>query len=156
SPGKKIEIMHDQLTGAGGLVLGLMTILATAFCIAQLDQNFILQSLIVSEVSAKLGMVVIAWVGRSAREGTNTCFIEAMHGQYRKVRLIVALSISFGLALSLSCFAGFVAVIVGVVVALILVGISNRHFKGVTGDIFGAGNEIVRFTSLIAILIVLR
>lgn len=156
SPGKKIEIMHDQLTGAGGLVLGLMTILATAFCIAQLDQNFIIQSLIVSEVSAKLGMVVIAWVGRSAREGTNTCFVEAMHGQYRNVRLIVALSISFGLALPLSCFAGFVAVIVGVLIALILVGISNRHFKGVTGDIFGAGNEIVRLTSLIAILIVLR
>jgi cobalamin synthase len=39
---------------------------------------------------------------------------------------------------------------------LILVGISNRHFKGVTGDIFGAGNELVRLTSLIAILIVLR
>ena len=153
---KKIEIMHDQLTGAGGLVLGLMTILATAFCIAQLDQNFIIQSLIASEVSAKLGMVVMAWVGRSAREGTNTYFVDAMHGQHRNVRLMVALSIAFGLAVVLSCFAGFVAVIVGVVVTLILVGISNRHFKGVTGDIFGAGNELVRLTSLIAILIVLR
>jgi adenosylcobinamide-GDP ribazoletransferase len=101
-------------------------------------------------------MVVVAWVGRSAREGTNTCFVETMHGQYRNVRLMVALSMAFGLALALSCFAGFVAVIVGVVVALVLVGISNRHFKGVTGDIFGAGNEIVRLTSLIAILIMLR
>ncbi len=109
-----------------------------------------------SEVSAKLGMVVMAWVGRSAREGTNTYFVDAMHGQYRNVRLMVALSISFGLAIVLSRLAGFVAVIVGVVVVLILVGISNRHFKGVTGDIFGAGNELVRSTSLIAILIVIR
>ena len=109
-----------------------------------------------SEVSAKLGMVVTAWVGRSAREGTNTYFVDAMHGQYRNVRLIVALSIGFGLSIVLSCFAGFVAVIVGVVVALILVGISNRHFSGVTGDIFGAGNELVRLISLIAILVVLR
>ena len=153
---KKIEIMHDQLTGAGGLMLGLMTVLATVSCIARLDQNSVIQSLIVSEVSAKLGMVVMARVGRSAREGTNTYFVDAMHGQYRNVRLMVALSIAFVLAMVLSCFAGFVAVIVGIVVALILVGISNRHIRGVTGDVFGAGNELVRLASLIAILIVLR
>jgi adenosylcobinamide-GDP ribazoletransferase len=51
---------------------------------------------------------------------------------------------------------GFTAVIVGLVAALVIVGASKRHFKGVTGDVFGAGNELSRLSSLIAILVVIR
>jgi len=155
-PEKKIEIMHDGQTGAGGLALGLVTILTTAFCIAQLNQNFIIQSLIVSEVSAKLTMVIMAWVGRSAHEGMNTHFVNAMHDQHRNLRLIVALFIAFSIVLSLLRIVGFTAVIAGLAVALVLTMISNRHFKGVTGDVFGAGNELARLASLIAILVVVR
>jgi adenosylcobinamide-GDP ribazoletransferase len=153
---KKIEIMRDQQTGTGGLTLGLVTILTTAFCIAQLKQNFIIQGLVASEASAKLAMVVMAWVGRSAHEGMNTYFVNAMHGQYRNLRLIVALFIAFSIAFSLLTAVGFTAAIAGLVVALVIVGISNRHFKGVTGDVFGAGNELARLGSLIAILVVVN
>jgi len=155
-PERKIEIMHDQQTGAGGLALGLVTILATAFCIAQLNQNFIIQSLIVSEVSAKLAMVTMAWVGKSAHQGMNTYFVNAMHGQYRNLRLIVALLIAFSIALSLLSARGFAAAITSLAIALILTLISKRHFKGVTGDVFGAGNELSRLGSLISILVVVK
>ena len=155
-PERKIEVMHDQQTGAGGLTLGLLTILTTTFCIAQLNHNFIIQSLIVSEVSAKLAMVIIAWVGRSAHEGMNTYFVNAMHRRYRNLRLTVALFIAFCIALSLMSAAGFAAVAAGLTVALVLTLISNRHIKGVTGDVFGAGNELARLGSLIAILVVVR
>jgi len=153
---RKIEIMHDQQTGAGGLALGFVTILTTAFCIAQLNQNLVIQSLIVCEASAKLAMVLMAWVGRSAHEGMNTCFVNAMHGQHRNIRLIATLFIAFSIALSLLSFVGFSAIIAGLVAALVIVGISNRHFRGVTGDVFGAGNELARLSSLIAILGVVR
>jgi len=153
---RKIEIMHDQQTGTGGLTLGLVTILTTAFCIAQFNQHFIIQSLIVSEVSAKLAMVAMAWVGRSAHEGMNTYFVNAMHGQYRNLRLIVALFIALSIALFLLSAAGFTVVVAGLVVALVLIAISGRHFKGVTGDVLGAGNELARLASLIAILVVVR
>ncbi|MBS7632806.1 adenosylcobinamide-GDP ribazoletransferase [Candidatus Bathyarchaeota archaeon] len=156
SPEKKIEIMHDQQTGAGGLALGLVAILTTAFCIAQLSQNFIVQSLIVCEASAKLAMVLMAWVGRSAHEGMNTYFVNAMHGKHRYIRLVAALFIAFSIALLLLHIAGFTAIIAGLVAALVIVGISNRHFRGVTGDVFGAGNEFARLSSLIAILVVVR
>lgn len=155
-PEKKIEIMHDKQTGAGGLTLGLLTILTTTFCIAQLNHNFIIQSLITSEVSAKLAMVIMARVGRSAHEGMNTYFVNAMHDRYLNLRLIVALFIAFSIALSLLSVVGFAAVVMGLAVALVLIVISNRHFKGVTGDVFGAGNELARLASLIAILVVVR
>jgi len=156
SPEKKIEIMHDQQTGAGGLAIGLVTILTTAFCIAQLNKGFVVQSLIVSEVSAKLAMVVMAWVGRSAHKGMNTYFVNTMHDQYRNIRLVVALIITFVIAIYFLRLTGFTAVTSGLAVALFLVGISNRHFRGVTGDVFGAGNDLARLASLIAILVVVK
>jgi len=155
-PEKKIEIMHDQQTGAGGLALGLVTILTTAFCIAQLNQNLIIQSLAACEASAKLAMVLMARVGRSAHEGMNTHFINAMHGRCRNIRLVAALFIAFGIAVSFLSVVGFTTIIVGLVAASIIVGISNRHFRGVTGDVFGAGNELARLGSFIAILVVVR
>ena len=153
---RKIEIMHDQQTGTGGLTLGLVTMLTTVLCIAELNKNSIIQSLIVSEVSAKLAMVIMAWVGRSAHKGMNTYFVDAMRNQYRNLRLVVALFIAFGIAIYLLRVVGFTAVIAGLAVVLVLIGISNRHFKGVTGDVFGAGNELARLASLIAILVVVR
>jgi adenosylcobinamide-GDP ribazoletransferase len=156
TPEKKLEIMHDQQIGAGGLVLGLIVLLATAFSIARLNQSFIVQSLIVAEVSAKLCMVIMAWTGKSARTGMNTYFVNAMHGQRRNIHLVAALSIAFSIATVLLHIVGFTVVIVGLVTALVLVGISNRHFKGVTGDIFGAGNELARLTSLVAISVMIK
>lgn len=153
---RKIEIMHDQQTGTGGLTLGLVTMLTTVLCIAELNKNSIIQSLTVSEASAKIAMAIMAWVGRSAHKGMNTYFVNAMHSQYRNLRLLVALFIAFGIAIALLRIVGFTSVIAGLVAALVLVGISNRHFKGVTGDVLGAGNELARLASLIAILVVVK
>jgi adenosylcobinamide-GDP ribazoletransferase len=156
SPEKKIEVMHDQQTGTGGLALGLVTMLTTALCIAELSMGIVIQSLIVSEVSAKLAMVVGTWVGKSAHNGMNTYFVNAMHGQYRNLRLITALIISFGIVIPLLWIIGFAAMIAGLVTALIIVNVSNRHFKGITGDVMGAMNEISRMASLIMILATIK
>jgi len=47
---------------------------------------------------------------------------------------------------------GLVAMIVAIATALLIVWISNRNFRGVTGDVMGATNELARMASLIAIL----
>jgi adenosylcobinamide-GDP ribazoletransferase len=155
SPEKKIEIMHDQQTGTGGLTLGLVTMLTTALSIARLSPSILIQSLIVSETSAKLAMVVGAWAGKSAHKGMNTYFINAMHSRYRNLRLITSLTISFGIAISLLRITGFITIITGLITAFIMVWISNRHFQGITGDVMGATNELTRMASLIIILMVI-
>jgi len=156
SPERKIEIMHDQLTGAGGLSLGIMTFLITAFSIAELDNGVIIQGLVVVEVAAKLSMVVGAWAGRAVHEGMNSPFLEAMHGTKGTTRLIVALAISFGIAFPLLHLAGAITVLAAILTSLILVGVSHRHFKGVTGDVLGATNELTRMISLITLLAIIR
>jgi adenosylcobinamide-GDP ribazoletransferase len=156
SPERKIEIMHDQLTGAGGLSLGIMTFLITAFSIAELDAGVIVQGLVVVEVSAKLSMVVGAWAGKAVHKGMSSSFLEAMHGKKGTARLIAALVISFGIAVPLLWLAGAVTVLAAILASLVMVGISHRHFKGVTGDVLGATNELTRMVSLITLLAMIR
>lgn len=152
SPERKIEVMHDKQTGAGGLSFGLIVLVATAFSISFLTIDNVIQSLILAEISAKLAMVMIAWAGRSAHKGVGTYCVDAMHSSYRTLRLIVPLAMCFTIAIILMLVTGFIVIISAMIASLILVWIANRHFKGVTGDVFGAANEITRMTSLIVIL----
>jgi len=155
SPERKIEIMHDQLTGAGGLSLGIITFLITALSIAELNTDVIIQGLVVVEVSAKLSMVIGAWAGKAVHQGMSSSFLEAMHGKKGTARLIAALAISFGIAVPLLWFAGVVTVLAAIIASLVMVEISHRHFNGVTGDVLGATNELTRMVSLIILLAVI-
>lgn len=150
----KIEVMHDQQTGAGGLSLGIMTMLITALAIGQLKIGIIVGGIIAVEASAKLAMVVMAWAGKSAHQGMNSPFIEAMHGNRGNVLMIVALVVCFAIALPLLRVAGAVVVLAGIITSLVMVAIADRHFNGVTGDVFGATNEITRMVCVIVLLAV--
>jgi len=154
SPERKIEVMHDKQTGAGGLSFGLIILMTTAFSISFLTIYEVIQSLILAEISAKLAMVMIAWAGRSAHKGLGSYCVDAMHSSHRILRLIIPLAICFSIAIILMLITGFIVIISAMIVSLIIVWVSNRHFKGVTGDVFGAANEIARMTSLIIILVI--
>jgi len=149
---RKIEIMHDKLTGAGGLSLGIMTFLVTALALGELKTDVIVQSVVVIEVAAKLSMVVVAWAGKSVHQGMNTPFLEAMHGSKGTARLVAALAVSFVVAVPLLWMTGVAALLVGIITGLVMVGISHMHFKGVTGDVFGATNELARLVAVVALV----
>lgn len=154
TPQHKIEVMHDQLTGAGGLALGMMTILISALAFGQLKIGLIVGGVIVVEASAKLAMVVMAWAGKSVHQGMNSPFLESMHGTKGNLRLIGALVVSFAVALSLLRFAGAIVILAGVITSLVMVAVAHKHFNGVTGDVFGATNEITRMVCIIVLLAV--
>ena len=44
---------------------------------------------------------------------------------------------------------GFIVFASGIVVTMVLVGLSTRSFGGITGDVMGASNEITRLSSLL-------
>ena len=149
---RKVEIMHDQLTGAGGLCLGILTFLTTAFAISEIDFSTMIQSLVVVEISAKLSMVTATWAGKAVHKGMNSPFMEAMHGKYGNARLFAALTISAVIAVPLLWLSGVITLLAGIITSLVMVGIAHKHFKGVTGDVLGATNELARMISLIALL----
>jgi adenosylcobinamide-GDP ribazoletransferase len=162
---RKIEIMHDQLTGAGALGLGIMTYLVTALAFGELNRSVIMYgvtiplivpTLIIVEASAKLSMVVGAWAGNSVHKGMNSTFLDAMHGRNGNARLVAAILLSFVVAVPLLWFAGFVTVLAAFLTGLAMVAVAHRHFKGVTGDVLGATNELTRMVCIVVLLAVLR
>ena len=148
----KIEVMHDQLTGAGGLTLGMMTILITALALGQLKIGLTIGGVIAIEVSAKLAMVIMAWAGKSVHQGMNSPFLEAMHGNKGNLLLIVALVISFAIAVPLLRWAGAFTILAAIITSFVMVAVAHKHFNGVTGDVFGATNEITRMVCIIVLL----
>jgi adenosylcobinamide-GDP ribazoletransferase len=169
---RKIEIMHDQLTGAGAIGLGLMTYIVTAFAFASLAGlssgvsvggfaiPLILPALVVVELAAKLSMVVGAWAGNSVHKGMNSSFLDVMHGRDGNLRLVAALALSFAVAVPLLWFvnflAGFLVILAAVLSGLAMVAVAHHHFKGVTGDVLGATNELTRLVAVVVLLAMLR
>jgi adenosylcobinamide-GDP ribazoletransferase len=158
---KKIEVMHDQLTGAGAIGLTLLTYIITSFAFAELGirlfyGNFavplIFPALIVIELCAKLSMVVVAWGGKSVHEGMNSAFLAAMRGGKGNLRLIVALAISLVIAILLLSWAGIFVILAAVLTGFVMVGIAHKNFNGVTGDVFGATNELSRMVCVVVLL----
>ena len=108
--------------------------------------------MIVSEVAAKLSMVMITWIGKSAREGMNTYFIDAMHDKYRFGRIAVALSLSIPISVFALSLMGILALLSGLVAGMMVLMTANKQLKGVTGDVFGTANDVSRMASLILIV----
>lgn len=152
TPEHKVEVMHDQLTGAGGLTLGMMTLLVTALALTFLGWNVIVQSVIVIEVAAKLAMVVATWAGKAVHKGMASSFLEAMHGGTGNARLVAALVISFAIAVPLLWLNGAIVILAAILTGLIMVAIAHRHFNGVTGDVLGATNELARMVAIVVLV----
>jgi adenosylcobinamide-GDP ribazoletransferase len=150
---EKMRVMHDQHTGAGGLSLGIVVLLTTAFSIAALDRSIVIQAMTASEASAKFAMVFQAWAGKSASKGLNTVFMEGMHRKWRGLRLATA----FGFVLVISLVAlqpvGIALTLVGLLSAATMLVISHKQFGGITGDVMGATNELTRLVSLLVVLV---
>ena len=152
---RKIDAMRDRNLGTGGLASGIIVFLTTAFSFAYLSPLFIIPALIIAETSAKFSMVVVASAGKSARDGMNTYFVELMHSRRGAYRLLVALVASLVVGFVFFRFIGLVTIAVGIVTALAMVGIARRHFGGVTGDVFGATNEIARMICILGVLVMI-
>jgi adenosylcobinamide-GDP ribazoletransferase len=99
-------------------------------------------------------MVIMASIGKSVHQGMNSSFLEAMHGSTGNLRLLVALIVSLAVAVPLMGWAGVFTVLSSVMTALVMTAIAHRNFKGVTGDVFGATNELTRMVCVIVLLAV--
>jgi adenosylcobinamide-GDP ribazoletransferase len=156
SPERKVEVMHDKSLGAGGFALGLFVTILTIVSVVTLTPNFMVQGLIVSETSAKLSMVAASRFGKTSHEGTGLVVVKAMHERYGNIRLLAAFIISMVIGGIIAGYVGLLAVSSSIICALLMTAIADKQFRGITGDVFGAANEISRMVSLLTLVAVIK
>lgn len=145
------KIAHAWVVTRLGALVALIVMFFTLLFIFFLKQDYIVQGLLVSEVSAKMGMVTCAWLGKPASSGLGAIFVKSMrykHGLYL-ISAIISYFVGF-FALGLT---GLITVSSGIVIGLLMIGLSNKVFGWMTGDIFGATNEVARLTALITLVV---
>jgi adenosylcobinamide-GDP ribazoletransferase len=154
---EKMEIAHVWTVTREGAFLALIVSFFTILLIYLTKADFIIQALIVAEISAKLAMVTTAWQGTSPphsleeKRGKGRSFIDFMrknHGLYA-ISLIISLVASIGLF----GLIGALAVASGIVVGGFMIIVGKKLFGGVNGDIFGATNEVARMFTLFVLVI---
>jgi adenosylcobinamide-GDP ribazoletransferase len=149
---QKLRAMRDTQTGAGGLSLGMVILVTTALGIASVHGTSIIQSLVVSESVAKFSMVVEAWGSKSAHQGMNTLFVNAMHAKRGNAKVIVGLIESTFISALFLREIGLLAVLITILGSLIIIAIAKSNFGGITGDVMGASNELIRLLTLLTII----
>ena len=143
-------IAHAWVVTRTGAFMAILVSLCTLLLIFLIKPDATIQSLIVAEASAKLAMVTCAWQGSSPQKGLGSIFIDSM--KKRHSLYLVSLVISLLTSVLLLGLKGILAVTLGIVVGGLMIVLSKKIFGGVTGDIFGATNEIARMIALFALV----
>jgi adenosylcobinamide-GDP ribazoletransferase len=147
---KKYKVIHDPMIGSAGVVaissylLG-MTVAISSFTGAER----LVVSLVISEIAAKYTMVLQAFLSESAWEGHSSLFTKNMKSKKKiiaatVVAVILMIVIGQSINLLLQVF------ITGIICCFVIIYIAKKSFGGVTGDVMGATNEIVRLCCLIS------
>lgn len=148
------RVMKDTAVGTGGVltvafvVLGLGT---AGLAISALPTKAVLL-VVVAEVGAKLGMGILVCLGSAAHEGLGSA-LTANARPRSVVPAVLAASPSILLTWP-RLLSGLAALLVAIVVALLSLRWARRYLDGVSGDVFGAVNELARVAALHAGVIV--
>jgi adenosylcobinamide-GDP ribazoletransferase len=144
-PEKRRDVMRDTTVGVGA-VFAVGTILVGlgfgAVAVAGLAPVSAAVIIIASETGAKLAMATVVCVGTPSHEGFGSTLTDANVPR----GLVPALAVSVPVAaLTLPAAIGVAA---GPIVGLVIRRWATRTLGGVSGDVFGATNEITRVIAL--------
>lgn len=143
----KRKAMSDPIVGSAGATALIINFIGLFTALLNFDSSLkLFYAIIVSEIIAKYVMVVQASLGDSAWSGFSSSFtIEMKKGK----KIVISAVISILLVFIIEGMMGLLTLGIVIIIGLIIYVISYKSFGGVSGDVFGASNEISRLSSLL-------
>jgi adenosylcobinamide-GDP ribazoletransferase len=150
---------HAWTVTYSGAVLALAVEFAAFAGLFLVNPLFAFSAVVLAEVSAKLSMVTIVWVGKPSHKGLGSIFL----AKAKKKLNIAAYALSVLIVYPVFYFTGYpllglaalALVFVSVPVAFAMKKVSDGVFGGVSGDMIGATNEVARAVALVLFALVL-
>src|SRR6266516_337372 len=145
---RKLEIMRDSRVGSFG-VLGAICILLLKFALfASLRVHALPLALLIALPSSRWAMVLALRVFPGARP---TGLGAAFHQAVTTERLLLAGTIALAIVLFTGQFIGLIVWLAGTVTTLILGLLITRSLGGLTGDSYGAIEEVAEVVALLVL-----
>ena len=143
---KKLQAMRDPAVGSAGVITIVLYAGGMIMAFSLMKDFALFQAILLSELLAKFVMVLQANRGSSAWQGLSSPFTQSMKD---KKKLGVAAAITIIPIIIIGGVTGVIVLLAGVGLSFALLATANRSFGGVSGDVFGATNELVRLSSLL-------
>lgn len=143
---KKLQAMRDPAVGSAGVITIVLYAGGMIMAFSMMKGFTLFQAILLSELLAKFVMVLQANRGSSAWQGLSSPFTQSMKD---KKKLGIAAMMTVIPIVIIGGMMGVVVLLVGVGLSFVLLAAANRSFGGVSGDVFGATNELVRLSSLL-------
>jgi adenosylcobinamide-GDP ribazoletransferase len=134
-------------------MLALAVELAAFVGLFLINPLFAFGAIVAAELSAKLAMVTIVWIGKPTHKGLGSIFLQKAKSKLNIIAYALTPLIVYPFfAFTGKPFLGFIAVglvLISIPVALVMEKVAENVFDGVSGDMIGATNEVARAAALI-------
>jgi adenosylcobinamide-GDP ribazoletransferase len=148
SPEERLKIMRDSRVGSFGAVGGCCLILLQYVALTVVPDEYRMETLILMPAIARWTMAYAIFAYPYAREqGLGTVF----HQGKTLPWLVIATVITLAASISLLGLDGLAVTAAALLVAIVMGSYLNRRLGGLTGDTYGAINEVAEVTVLILI-----
>ena len=146
-------VAHAWTVTYSGAVLALIVEFVAFAGLFLVNPVFAFGAVIAAEVSAKLAMVTIVWIGKPTHKGLGSIFLKKAKKKLNIVAYVISVLIVYIVfGFTGNAFLGFVGVAVvlaSIPVAFVMEKVAESVFGGVSGDIIGATNEVARAVTLV-------
>ena len=148
TPEERWQVMHDSRAGGFGIIGAASLLLVKYVALNSLPQSLLIATLVLMPVVSRWAMVYAVFAYPYARpSGLGRVFKQGASWQ----RLTMATLIALGVAVILFQLAGLVIMFSIWVIIVATAAYLKRKFSGLTGDTYGAINEVAEVAVLVLV-----
>jgi len=156
TPEARWQVMRDSRAGAFGIIGICLLLLVKYVSLNNVPQSLVMATLVLMPVVSRWAMVYAIFAYPYARpSGLGKVFKQGANWQRFAIATVITLAVAIGLArlanVTYFYLAGLAIMLAIWVIVVIMATYLNRKFSGLTGDTYGAINEVAEVCVLLLV-----